>query len=83
LYDLSLKGIPNMAEIIVRMKPAEITNCSTCRINTKNFITNGRIQMISPEEIQRVECHSKGFFFLLLKLLFLNLSNGDSVKLIA
>ena len=62
------------------MKAAEITNYSTCIVNTKNVMTSSRIQMISPEEIRRVERHSKGFLSRLRSLLFLNTSNCDSVK---
>jgi hypothetical protein len=78
LHDLRLKNVSNVADIIVQMKAAEITNYNTCIVKTKNIRTSSRIQMISLEEIRRVEFHSKVFLNRLNGLLFLNTSNGES-----
>jgi hypothetical protein len=61
------------------MKTAEITNYNTCTVNTKNIRTSSRTQMISLEEIRRVEFHSKGFLSRLIGLLFPNISRGGIV----
>jgi hypothetical protein len=55
VYDLRLKVISNIAEIIVKIKAAEIINHNTGTVSTKNIRTSSRIQKISPEEIRRVD----------------------------